>query len=141
MSDVARTLRAVAETIVPGPEAGDTTHGAPEVAAENFLEHYLNFLLPGLATQVCALLDAKSDGSFADLSSSERQAVLDTLADQDDLALRAVVDLLVTLSIAATYGEWSGFDAAGELTRLPLGWELTGYVGPVRARPDLMRRS
>lgn len=140
MSEIARTLRAVAEVIVPGAGPGDRTHGAPEIAAENFLTHYLDFVLPGLAQQVCVLLDGQTDGSFADLPIASRHEVLDGLADHENVAMRSVADLLVTLSIAATYGEWSGTNADGELTRLPLGWELTGYAGPVRARPDLMRR-
>lgn len=140
MNDVARTLRAVAEVIVPGASTGDRTDGAPEVAAENFLSHYLDFVLPGLAEQVCTLLDAQAGGSFASLSMERRTEVLDALADHEAAAMRSVADLLATLSVAATYGEWSGLDASGDLTRLPLGWELTGFVGPVRARPDLLRR-
>jgi hypothetical protein len=140
VSDIARTLRAVAEVIVPGKAAGERTDGAPEVAAENFLSHYLDFVLPGLAEQVCALLDTQAGGSFALLSMERRTEVLDALADHEAAPMRSVAEFLTTLSVAATYSEWSGLDAEGDLTRLPLGWELTGYVGPVRARPDLLRR-
>lgn len=140
MSDeVARTLRAIAEAFVPGRAAdGEQTDGAPEISAENFLSHYLNFLLPGLAAQVCALVDAEASGSFAGATLERRTEILDALADHATPAMRSVADLLSTLSVAAVYGEWSGQDGDGALTRAPLGWELTGYRGPVRARPELL---
>lgn len=139
MTDAARTLRALAETIVPGATATDPTHGAPEIAAETFVEHYLDFLLPGLAAQVCALLDAQAGGAFAALDAARRHEIVDALAEHETAPMRAVADLLVTLSVAAVYGEWSGLDADGALSRVPLGWELTGYAGPLRARPELLQ--
>ena len=45
----ALTLRAAAEVFVPGPPH-DPTPGAADVHAELFISHYLDFLIPGLAT-------------------------------------------------------------------------------------------
>lgn len=140
-TQVARTLSAIAAAFVPGRGRGEPTDGAPEIDAENFLSHYLDFLLPGLAAQVCALLDAEAGGSFASATVERRVEILDGLADHDAPAMRAVAELLATLSVAAVYGEWSGQDADGAVTRAPLGWELTGYRGPARSRPELLHPS
>ena len=144
MAEVDRTLRAVAETVVPGPPS-DEAFGAPEIEAEVFLAHYLETLIPGLSEGVVTLLDglaaeAVPGKTFADLSAAERGDVLQRLASHEVGDLRELGDLLIVLSIAAVYGEWSGLDQNGELTRVPLGWELTGWPGPSEGERSLLRK-
>lgn len=140
----ARTLRAAAEVFVPGSDR-DPTPGAPDVSAELFISHYLDFLLPGLASGVPTLLDGTAgerfDGrAFADLDLAEREVVLDALATHDVEQLREIPAVLALLSIAAVYGEWTGQDSEGRVFRTPLGWQLTGFEGPSRGRRHLLRR-
>jgi hypothetical protein len=144
VAEVDRTLRAVAETVVPGPP-GDSSFGAPEIEAERFLAHYLETLIPGLTEGVVTLLDGLAaervpDAAFADLSMDERESVLRRLAQHEVADLRDLGDLLIVLSMAAVYGEWSGLDSDGELTRVPLGWELTGWPGPTEGYRSLLRK-
>jgi hypothetical protein len=140
----ARTLRAAAEVFVPGSNT-DPTLGAPDVAAELFISHYLDMVLPGLASGVPVLLDGLAgellEGrAFADLTLAEREVVLDALARHDVEQLREIPNVLGLLSVAAVYGEWTGQDAEGQVVRTPLGWQLTGFDGPSRGRPHLMRK-
>lgn len=142
MTDVAETLRAAAEVFVPGPPH-DPTPGAPDVEAERFVAHYLEYLLPGLAAAAASLLDTiaaeRFEGSpFAALGLEERTVVLDALGTHDVEQLRELPALLGLLSVAAVYGEWTGTDEAGALVRTPLGWELTGFDGPSRGRTHLL---
>jgi hypothetical protein len=144
VAEVDRTLRAVAETVVPGPP-GDEAYGAPEIEAERFLAHYLETLIPGLSEGVVTLLDGlaaeqASEKTFADLRRDERATVLQRLSSHEMQDLRDLGDLLIVLSIAAVYGEWSGLDSDGELTRVPLGWELTGWPGPSEGERSLLRK-
>jgi hypothetical protein len=144
VAEVDRTLRAVAETVVPGPPA-DEAFGAPEIEAERFLAHYLDTLIPGLSEGVVTILDGmaaerKEGVAFADLSLEDRGTILETLASHEMNDLRDLGDLLIVLSIAAVYGEWSGLDSDGELTRVPLGWELTGWPGPSEGERSLLRK-
>ncbi len=129
---------------MPGT-ATDLTPGAPDVAAELFVSHYLDFVTSGLATGLPTLLDGlaaerHAGTAFADLTLEQREDVLDALATHDIEQLREIPGLLGLLSVAAVYGEWSGQDAEGNLAREPLGWQLTGFDGPSRGRPNLMRR-
>jgi len=139
---VAATLRAAAEVFVPGSDA-DETPGAPDVAAELFIAHYLEFMLPGLAAGVPSLLDetagAMFDGRrFRALTLAEREAVLDTIAGHEVEQLRDIPTALGILTVGAVYGEWTGQDAEGLLIRTPLGWQLARFDGPQRARPRMM---
>jgi gluconate 2-dehydrogenase subunit 3-like protein len=145
MSGPDRTLRALAEAVIPGPPHDDT-FGAAEIEAERFIAHYLETLIPGLAEGVETILDGLAaqrvpDAAFADLSLEDRASVLESLATHDVADLRDLGDLLIVLSIAAVYGEWSGLDADGELTRSPLGWDLTGWPGPVDGVRPLLRKA
>ncbi|MGH2727965.1 MAG: gluconate 2-dehydrogenase subunit 3 family protein [Actinomycetota bacterium] len=144
MAEVDRTLRAVSETIIPGPP-GDESFGAPEIEAERFLAHYLETLIPGLSEGVVTLLDGLAaeqvpEKAFADLSIDERATVLQRLSQPEVADLRDLGDLLIVLSLAAVYGEWSGLDSGGELTRVPLGWDLTGWPGPSEGERTLLRK-
>jgi hypothetical protein len=138
------TLRALAEAVVPGPPH-DESFGAAEIDAERFIAHYLEALIPGLAEGVATILDGlaselRSDTTFVDLSLDERGSVLKRLTEHEVQDLRELGDLLMALSFAAVYGEWSGLDEHGALTREPLGWELTGWPGPAEGYPSLMRQ-
>lgn len=138
------TLRALAETVVPGPPH-DESFGAAEIQAERFIAHYLDSLIPGLADGVVTILDGLAaerhpDTAFASLSMEERGAVLRRLTSHEVQDLRELGDLLLALSLAAVYGEWSGLDEHGALTREPLGWELTGWPGPAEGYPALLRQ-
>ena len=139
----ALTLRAAAEVFVPG-HPHDPSPGAADVHAELFISHYLDFLIPGLAQGLPDLLNELSgttfDGrSFVDLSLEERTEIFDLLSAHDVEQLRELPLVLGVLSIASVYGEWTGQDADGALTRRPLGWQLTGFDGPSRGRRKLLR--
>jgi hypothetical protein len=138
----AETLRAAAEVFVPGL-LEDTTPGAADIAAERFLSHYLDLLLPGLASGVPALLDQLAtsmfeEERFSDLELDARAKVLDALTEHEIEQLRELPTLLGVLTIGAVYGEWTGTNDGGDVVRAPLGWRLTGFEGPVRARPKLL---
>ncbi len=138
------TLRALAETVVPGPPH-DGTLGAADIEAERFISHYLESVIPGLSEGVATILDGmatelREGSAFVQLSLDDRAAVLQRLCAHDVQDLRELGDLLLALCMASVYGEWSGLDAAGELTRTPLGWELTGWPGPAEGYRSLMRK-
>lgn len=142
-TDAAATLLAVAEVFVPGLES-DPTPGAPEIAADRFLSHYLEMVMPGLAEGVPSLLDqlageAYEGRRFADLSLDQRAAVLDRIRSHELADLRPLPDLLAVLTLAAVYGEWTGQDEEGRLVRRPIGWDLTGFPGPTGGDPTLLR--
>lgn len=143
MPSAGETLRALADTVVPGPP-DDPTPGAASIEAERFLAHYLDFVEPGLTSRACALLDRlasdrRIDASFASLPRPDREGVLRAMAEHEDQERRDLATLLCTLAVAAVYGEWSGQDADGALVRRPLGWELTGWRGPRPGVRSLMR--
>ena len=143
MAAAAETLRALAETVVPGPPH-DVSFGAAEIEAERFIAHYLETVLPGLPDAVSSMLDGLSavvreGAAFVDLSLEERASVIERVCTHELDDVRDLGDLLVVLSMAAVYGEWSGLDEDGELTRLPLGWELTAWPGPSDGERSLMR--
>jgi hypothetical protein len=144
MATADETLRALAETVVPGPPHDDTL-GAAEIQAEGFIAHYLESVIPGLSEGVTTILDGmatetREGAAFAQLSLEERAAVLRRLCEHEMQDLRELGDLLLALSLASVYGEWSGLDANGELTRAPLGWELTRWPGPADGYPSLLRK-
>jgi len=144
VATAAETLRALAETVVPGLPH-DVSFGAAEIEAERFISHYLETVLPGLTDGVVTMLDGlatelREGSAFADLSIADRAAVIERLCAHEMDDLRDLGDLLVVLSIAAVYGEWSGLDEDGELTRVPLGWELTGWPGPSEGERSLLRK-
>ncbi len=139
----ALTLRAAAEVFVPGPPH-DPTPGAADIHADLFITHYLDFLIPGLAQGLPDLLNELSAStfegrSFVDLSLEDRTKIFDLLSTHDVEQLRELPLVLGVLSMAAVYGEWTGQDADGALTRRPLGWQLTGFDGPSRGRRKLLR--
>jgi len=144
MATAEETLRALAETVVPGPPHDDTL-GAAEIEAEGFISHYLELVIPGLSAGVATILDGiatetREGAGFVELSLDERAAVLQRLCEHEMQDLRELGDLLLALSLASVYGEWSGLDANGELTRAPLGWELTRWPGPADGYPSLLRK-
>jgi len=144
MATAEETLRALAETVVPGPPHDDTL-GAADINAEGFIGHYLESVIPGLSEGVATILDGMAteqrDGSaFVDLAIEERASVLQRLTQHEMQDLRELGDLLLALSLASVYGEWSGLDENGELTRAPLGWELTRWPGPADGYTQLLRK-
>ena len=145
MATAEETLRALAETVVPGPPH-DETFGAAEIGAEGFIIHYLESVIPGLAEGVATILDGmatelREGTSYVELTLEERTYVLQKLCAHEVADLRDLGDLLFVLSMASVYSEWSGLDEAGELTRTPLGWELTGWPGPADGYPSLMKKN
>jgi hypothetical protein len=144
MASAGETLRALAEAIIPGVDV-DETVGAAEVQAEAFIAHYLEFMQPGLTEALPVLLDglaaeARPDTAFVDLPPDDRLGVLKMLGEHDVPELRDLADILVALTFAAFYGEWTGQDSDGALVARPVGWELVGYPGPVDGHPGLLRR-
>lgn len=136
------TLRALAETVVPGPP-DDPTPGAGSIEAERFIGHYLDLVEPGLAARACTMLDRmagdrRHGATFTALHRGERAAVLDALWEHPAEEMRDLAILLTRVSIAAVYSEWSGTDRSGRLVRRPLGWELTGFPGPRQGAPGLL---
>jgi hypothetical protein len=144
MATADETLRALAETVVPGPPHDDTL-GAAEIQAEVFIAHYLESVIPGLSEGVATILDGmatelREGDAFVELSLDERANVLQRMTQHEVQDLRELGDLLLALSLASVYGEWSGLDANGELTRAPLGWELTRWPGPADGYQSLLRK-
>jgi hypothetical protein len=138
------TLRALAEAVLPGPPEDDTI-GAADVGAEQFVAHYLDFLMPGLAAGIEPLLDSlASDGApgatFRGLEPEARRGVLRRLSESDSPEMRRLGDLLIVLVVGAYFGEWTGQDADGLVVRRPVGWELTGWPGPTEGVRALLRR-
>ncbi|MFA5889701.1 MAG: gluconate 2-dehydrogenase subunit 3 family protein [Actinomycetota bacterium] len=137
-SPAARTIRAATEVFVPGPD-DDPSPGAAGVEADRFVSHYLSS-----AESVAATLDTIAASVFAgrdfcELDLGERARVLDELASADSAESREIPELLGLLSVAAVYGEWTGQDADGRVVRSSLGWQMTGFDGPSRARSRLLR--
>src|SRR6266545_3059541 len=119
MAAADETLRALAETVVPGPPH-DASFGGAEIEAERFIAHYLEAVIPGLSEGVATILDGlatelRPETSFVDLSLEDRGSVLRRLTEHEVQDLRELGDLLMALSLAAVYGEWSGLDSDGEL--------------------------
>jgi hypothetical protein len=101
-------------------------------------------VIPGLSEGVATILDGiatelREGSAFVDLTLDERGAVIQRLTQHEVPDIRDLGDLLLALTLGAVYGEWSGLDADGELTRAPLGWELTGWPGPAEGYRSLMR--
>lgn len=145
MASAGESLRALAEAIIPGVDV-DETVGAPEIQAEAFIAHYLEFVQPGLTEALPVLLDGlaaeiRADAAFTDLAPGARLDVLRRLGEHDVSELRDLADLLLALTLAAFYGEWTGQDEHGALVARPVGWELVGFPGPVAGYPELLRRS
>lgn len=125
-----------------GPD--DPTPGAASIEAERFIEHYLDFLIPGLSGSVATMLDDLSaqrrpGAAYLSLPRSEREGIILELSDHESPEIRDLANLLVALAVAAVYGEWSGQDSEGRLVRRPLGWELTGFRGPRSGVRALMK--
>lgn len=140
------TIRALADAVVPSPP-DDETAGASDVAAERFVVHYLTFLAPELPGLLAAALDGVAaaragvpyeEGLFESLDHEQRLAALRGLGEHESSDLRQLADLAVALITAAFYGEWTGQDESGAMTRTPVGWDLTGYAGPADAIPGLL---
>jgi hypothetical protein len=145
MATAEETLRALAETVVPGPP-NDETLGAAEIEAERFIIHYLESVIPGLSEGVATILDGmatelREGKAYVELSLDERTYVLQKLCAHEVADLRDLGDLLFVLAMASVYSEWSGLDEHGELTRTPLGWELTGWPGPADGYTSLMKKN
>lgn len=145
MASPGETIRALAEAIIPGVDV-DETIGAAEIQAESFIAHYLEFVQPGLTDALPVILDGlasedRPDSLFVELDPAERLAVLRRLGEHEVAELRDLADLLLALTFAAFYGEWSGQDESGRLVERPVGWELVGFPGPVDGYPNLLRRS
>lgn len=146
MASPEQTIRALADAVLPSPP-DDETAGAADIAAERFVLHYLTFLQPELPELLAAALDglaaarlgvAYDAGLFETLSHENRLAVVRALGEHDLADLRDLADLVVVLITAAFYGEWTGQDESGTMTRTPVGWDLTGYPGPSDAVPGLL---
>lgn len=146
MASPESTIRALAEAILPSPPDDDTA-GAGDVAAERFVVHYLSFLKPGLPDVLAAALDGLAAarasapfeaGLFEALPPDERLSVLRALGEHDLADLRDLADLSVALVLASFYGEWTAQPDGGGPSVTPVGWELTGYRGPVAAVQSLL---
>lgn len=123
---------------MPGPPE-DSSAGAANVEADRFVSHYLaspESVAGALDEAAASMFDGRE---FCDLDLGERARVLDDLASAEDAGDREIPALLGVLSVAAVYGEWTGQDSVGNLTRLPLGWQGTGFGGPTRARTRFLR--
>lgn len=144
MASAGEVLRALTEAIIPGTDV-DETIGAAEIQAEVFVAHYLDFVRDGLTDALPLLLDdlaaqLRPDAIFIELTPAERLEVLRRLGEHEVPELRDLADLLVALTLAAFYGEWTGQDADGALVARPVGWELAGFPGPVDGHRGLLRR-
>ena len=145
MASAGEVLRALTEAIIPGTDV-DETIGAAEIQAETFVAHYLDFVQEGLTEALPLLLDdlaaqVQPGTTFVSLSPADRLEVLRKLGEHEVAELRDLADILVALTLAAYYGEWTGQDASGAVVARPVGWELLGFPGPVDGHRRLLRRS
>lgn len=141
-----RTIAALADAIVPSPPA-DETAGAADVAAERFVLHYLELVRPGLSDALTAALDGMAavrqgvppaEGVFEGLDPAARLEVVAALGRHENHEMRDLIGVASALVVAAFYGEWTGYDDAGALTRKPIGWVLCRHDGPARSVPGLL---
>lgn len=116
------TLRAFCEIVCPGLST-DATAGAPDVAAERYVAHYL---APATLERVVEHLD-RGDKAFIELRGGERLERIERV--RLDAGARHDLDAAAALTLLAVYGSWSGRDAQGAFVRPPLGWQLTGFAG------------
>lgn len=116
-------LRALGEVVCPGLDA-DATAGAPDIAAERFVAHYLS---PDTVARIVASLGS----GFAGMKLLERTEHVERL--RLDPQVRRDLDAAAAATLLAVYGSWSGRDADGHLERMPLGWSLTGYRNAAEA--------
>lgn len=129
---ISATLRAFCESVCPGL-ASDATAGAPDIAAERYVEHYLS------QTTLERVMDALDrDGAFVSLNAVERSDRIDRL--RLDAGTRRDLDAAAAATFLAVYGSWSGRNVDGELVRAPLGWQLTGFGGPSSSKLDSLGR-
>lgn len=124
--DPAAVVAALCRAIVPGL-ADDATPGAPEIGAAAFVLHHLGPRAEDLAR---ALL--MREPAFLSIDPA-------IAADLVRRSLDRVPGLreMIALAIASVYGPWSGTEDGVRVVRVPLGWELASYDGPVRGRRPL----
>jgi hypothetical protein len=127
------TLRAFCEIVCPGL-ASDATPGAPDLAAERYVAHFLE---PGTRTLLADALDG-GDQPFLELDAAARAERIERM--RLDAGLRRLVDGAAAATLLAVYGSWSGEPGTDALARVPLGWDLTGFPGPTRSRLDALDR-
>lgn len=125
-------LRAFCESVCPGL-ATDATAGAPDLAAERYVQHYL---APETIARIVEALDRGS--SFVALDPEQRLERIDRA--RLDAGTRRDLDSAAAATMLAVYGSWSGRDADGTLVRTPLGWQLTGFAGPLASKLDELER-
>jgi len=128
----AAVLRAFCESVCPGL-ASDATAGAPDIAAERYVQHYL---APATVARIVEALERGS--SFVGLDPGQRLERIERC--RLDAGTRRDLDAAAAATLLAVYGSWSGRDAAGEPVRTPLGWQLTGFGGPSPSRLDQLER-
>jgi hypothetical protein len=119
-------MRAYCALVCPGL-AQDATAGAPDIAAERYVIHYLT---PPTLDRIIEALDR--DTRFIDLKPSEQKDKVARL--RFDANTRRDLDVAAALTLMAVYGTWSGRDEHGDLVRAPLGWQLASYSGPTPLR-------
>lgn len=142
MDDVERTLRAVVDTVVPADGPGPSASSSD---AHGFVAGIANRMGAETTAMLAGLLDAsaatvRTGCSFTDLAPREREGVVRGLVGAEDPDLAQVGRLLVSLTLAAVYGEYAGLDDGGRLVRRPPSWDVVGYPGPSTGHP-LRRRA
>lgn len=138
--DPLATMRAVVETIIPGPPH-DPTPGAADVGAHEFVTEMLQRLgdeiLGGAVMVLEGFAQQAGANSFVDLDLPSREQVLRSIADSGD-DLGQLVRLLFAMTMAAYYGEMTSLED-GQLVRRPVSWDLIGFPGPAVAYPGRAR--
>ncbi len=132
--DPRATVRAVVETILPGPPH-DPTAGALEAGADEYVLGLLETMGPPVVAGVLMALDGfaqqvRADTAFHELDLEERSEVLRLIAAHDLPDLQQLIRSLFSLTVAASYGERGGLDDEGRLVSRPEQWDHVGYPGP-----------
>ena len=136
--DTVAAIRAAVEVVAPPT---DGLPGGLEVGADRHVIDLVEQSLPGLIDMAAALLNAyagevRADTAFADLTVSERSAVLRAMASDDSQDIRDAVDALIVFTSGGTYSEWSGYDRATGKLQPPPTWSHTGFHGPSLGHAD-----
>ena len=121
---------------------GDGVRATLEAAGPGTVDAAVT-VLNGFARAVDPTADVRAgaDGfaaPFAALSSPAKQRVFEQLSRSVDDTLKMLGGLLPAIAAFVSYSEFGVLQPGGrELTRRPVGWDLTGYEGVADGRDEL----
>jgi len=147
------TLGGVVAYVVPGNDRysiaqGESTHGPGGIAAGAVeeLRSTLAIVGPGVTEATVGVLNAMAGTAqtrgfaspFAALSFAGKDRVFSMLAQSHDATMRELASTIPAIVAFLSYSEAGALDKrTGRLTRVPVGWRLTGYTGVADIRNEL----